>query len=612
MDNKHAVLKQYFGHDTFRSGQEDIVDCLLRGRDVLCIMPTGAGKSVCYQVPALLLDGITIVVSPLISLMKDQVNALNLSGVPAAFLNSSLSEVQYKKVIDLAVRGQYKILYVAPERLVTKSFLYLCRNVKISMVAIDEAHCVSQWGQDFRPAYMKINEFIRLLPVRPIVGAFTATATDKVKEDVRNLLELQNPYTVTTGFDRPNLYFSVEKPKYKNQRVLELVRKYDDLSGIIYCSTRKNVEEVCDLLLKSDISATRYHAGLGEEERHRNQDDFVFDRKKVMVATNAFGMGIDKSDVRYVVHYNMPKNIENYYQEAGRAGRDGERSDCILLYSPKDVHTNRFLIERSAPNPGLTIEEQDRVRELDEERLKYMTYYCTTGECLREYMLRYFGEHGKSYCGNCSNCLGNFETVDITVDAQKILSCVAKTKGRFGVTVICGVLRGSRSEKILSLHLDEQSTYGIMKECNEKQLRDIIDFLCEKGYLSVSGGQYPVLKLTQQSKPVLCGEETLTMKQSKTVTVERKLSKKQVMANIDTSLFTRLKQLRLVLANKQNVPAYIVFNDATLVDMCAKLPRTMSEFLEVSGVGNAKAQQYGEIFLDTIKHYLDSKQKKDS
>lgn len=603
MDKKVAVLKKYFGHNEFRQGQEDIVNCLLGGRDALCIMPTGAGKSICYQVPALLFDGITVVVSPLISLMKDQVNALTVSGIPAAFINSSLSETQYQKVVSYAKQGRYKIIYAAPERLLTNSFLSLCKSIKISMLAVDEAHCVSQWGQDFRPSYLKIAEFIETLPYRPIIGAFTATATDKVKDDISNILKLKNPYTITTGFDRPNLYFAVERPSSRKAKLLNLINERSDSCGIVYCSTRKNVEEICDLLNDNGIKATRYHAGLSEKERHKNQEDFIYDIKNVMVATNAFGMGIDKSNVRYVIHYNMPKNIENYYQEAGRAGRDGEKAECILLYNSKDLGTNYFLIDNSAPNEELTLEEAKEVRELDLKRLRQMSYYCTTGKCLREYILNYFGENTKNYCGNCSNCLSKFESIDVTVDAQKILSCIAKTKGKFGSGMICCILRGSKNEKIMSLGLYEQSTYGIMSECSDKYIKDIINFLCENGYIDIVGDKYPILKLTKSSLAVLHNEVTLSMKQSKEAQRERAVNRKTNMEDVDASLLTRLKQLRLVLSTQQKVPAYIIFNDATLIDMCKKLPKTGEEFLQVSGVGEKKAEMYGDLFMSTIKKY---------
>ena len=467
MSDKLSVLKDYFGHDSFRDGQEQIVDALLDGRDTLCIMPTGAGKSMCYQIPALLFDGVTIVVSPLISLMKDQVGSLVQSGVPAAYINSSLSYPQFLRVLSNVEHGKYKIIYVAPERLLTDGFLDTCKKIKISMVAVDEAHCVSQWGQDFRPSYLKIISFVESLANRPIVGAFTATATNDVKEDIKKILRLENPFEITTGFDRPNLFFGVIKSSSKDEKLIDLIRERGDRSGIVYCATRKNVESVCELLCDNGFSAARYHAGLDEYERRKNQEDFVFDRKNIMVATNAFGMGIDKSNVTYVIHYNMPKNIESYYQEAGRAGRDGGEADCILLYSPKDVRLNRFMIENSEGNDELTIEENEQIRERDFERLKYMTFYSTTNDCLRGFILRYFGGEKKAYCGKCSNCLSVHKLVDVTIDAQKIMSCIARTGQRYGKTVICDVLKGSKSEKILKAELINQSTYGIMKRLRQ-------------------------------------------------------------------------------------------------------------------------------------------------
>lgn len=465
--DKLSVLKEYFGHDSFREGQDRITDSLLGGRDVLGIMPTGAGKSICYQVPALMFDGITIVVSPLISLMKDQVSALVQSGVAAAYINSSLTHAQYLKVLQNTESDKYKIIYVAPERLCAPAFLGICRNLNISMVAVDEAHCVSQWGQDFRPSYLKIPDFIDALNSRPVVGAFTATATGAVRDDIKTLLRLVSPLVVTTGFDRPNLFFSVMQPKNKSIELMKLIKERKNESGIVYCSTRKAVEEVCELLQKNGFAATRYHAGLDENERRRNQDNFVYDRATIMVATNAFGMGIDKSNVSFVIHYNMPKNMESYYQEAGRAGRDGRSADCILLYSAKDVRTNQFLINNSEPNPDLTEDEQEEVRRRDRERLKQMTFYCTTHKCLRKFILEYFGDKGPERCEKCSNCLSNHENTDITVDAQKIMSCVARTGQRYGKKVICDVLRGSKNERLISAGLSRQSTYGIMADCPE-------------------------------------------------------------------------------------------------------------------------------------------------
>ncbi len=603
MADKTRILKEYFGHDSFRHGQEQLVDSLLAGRDALGIMPTGAGKSVCYQVPSLIFDGVTLVISPLISLMKDQVSALVESGVAAAYVNSSLTQAQYFKVLDNIKSGKYKIIYVAPERLSTPGFMSACEGIHISMVAVDEAHCVSQWGQDFRPSYLKICEFIESLPTRPVVGAFTATATDEVRKDIVNLLKLNDPCTVTTGFDRPNLFFGVMKPHTKSIALMRLVRERRQSVGIVYCSTRKAVEDVCDLLCKNGFSATRYHAGLSEQERKANQEDFVYDRKQIMVATNAFGMGIDKSNVSFVIHYNMPQNIESYYQEAGRAGRDGEPADCILLYSPKDVHTNEFLINNSEPNPYLSEEDQAKVRERDLERLKFMTFYCTTTDCLRGFILKYFDDHAAHHCGNCSNCLSEFETVDITVDAQKILSCVARTGQRYGKKIICDVLRGSKSEKVLAPGLDMQSTYGIMADCPETRLREIIDFLCNNKYLLFEGKEYPVLKLTQKSREVLNGSKTLT---AKLASKHQESKKVRELHEEDESLLAALKKLRLTIAMRQSVPAYVVFTDAALVEMCRVRPTTPEDFLSISGVGNAKLEKYGKKFMDAIVEFNES------
>ena len=448
-EKKCEVLRRYFGYTAFRNGQETIVDALLAGRDALCVMPTGAGKSICYQIPALLLPGVTLVISPLISLMQDQVESLTQAGVRAAYLNSTLTPAQYARALRNMAEGAYKIVYVAPERLSTEGFRAVCEKLPISLVAVDEAHCVSQWGQDFRPDYLRIAAFVESLGSRPVVGAFTATATKAVRADMASLLALQDPVCVTTGFDRPNLYFSVQTPHSKPLALLELLEARRDRCGIVYCATRKAVEEVEALLRDKGFSATRYHAGLSEAERRRNQEDFVFDRKSVMVATNAFGMGIDKSNVSFVIHYNMPKNIESYYQEAGRAGRDGSPADCILLYSPQDVRTNRFLIENSEPNPELDAETQEAVQKREYERLRQMTFYCTTTDCLRAFILRYFGEQTAEYCGNCSSCAAGSAVVDASVPAQQVLSCVARTGQRFGRGMISDILRGSESEKIL-------------------------------------------------------------------------------------------------------------------------------------------------------------------
>lgn len=600
MSDKFSVLKDYFGHDSFRDGQEQIVDALLDGRDALCIMPTGAGKSMCYQIPALLFDGVTIVVSPLISLMKDQVGSLVQSGVPAAYINSSLSYPQFLRVLSNVEHGKYKIIYVAPERLLTDGILDTCKKIKISMVAVDEAHCVSQWGQDFRPSYLKIISFVESLANRPIIGAFTATATNDVKEDIKKILRLENPFEITTGFDRPNLFFGVIKSSSKDEKLIDLIRERGDRSGIVYCATRKNVESVCELLCDNGFSAARYHAGLDEYERRKNQEDFVFDRKNIMVATNAFGMGIDKSNVTYVIHYNMPKNIESYYQEAGRAGRDGGEADCILLYSPKDVRLNRFMIENSEGNDELTIEENEQIRESDFERLKYMTFYSTTNDCLRGFILRYFGGEKKAYCGKCSNCLSVHKLVDVTIDAQKIMSCIARTGQRYGKTVICDVLRGSKSEKILKAELNNQSTYGIMKEVTARHIFGTIDFLAEKEYISADN-ETEVLKLLPKSRDVLFGRERLVMK--KVENSEKVVKTHRPEVPVNSELLDALKALRKGIASKKSVPAYVIFTDATLIDMCKKCPETPDEMLEVSGVGRTKLEKFGKQFLEEIAKF---------
>lgn len=471
------------------------------------------------------------------------------------------------------------------------------------MVAVDEAHCVSQWGQDFRPSYLKIPDFIDALNSRPVVGAFTATATGAVRDDIKTLLRLVSPLVVTTGFDRPNLFFSVMQPKNKSIELMKLIKERKNESGIVYCSTRKAVEEVCELLQKNGFAATRYHAGLDENERRRNQDDFVYDRATIMVATNAFGMGIDKSNVSFVIHYNMPKNMESYYQEAGRAGRDGRSADCILLYSAKDVRTNQFLINNSEPNPDLTEDEQEEVRRRDRERLKQMTFYCTTHKCLRKFILEYFGDKGPERCEKCSNCLSNHENTDITVDAQKIMSCVARTGQRYGKKVICDVLRGSKNERLISAGLSRQSTYGIMADCPEKRLRDIIDHLCESGYMTAQGDEYPILKLAPKSRGVLTGQETLRMMLEIPQKKKAAAVKDALLPPADEKLLAALKDLRKSLAMRQSIPAYVVFTDATLIDMCRLKPKTQEEFMEVSGVGQAKSQRYGEVFLAVIAEF---------
>lgn len=600
MSDKYTILRKYFGYTSFRKGQEEMVDCLLSGRDALGIMPTGAGKSICYQVPAMMMEGITIVVSPLISLMADQVSALTQQGISSAYINSSLNENQFNKVLNNASNGKYKIIYVAPERLLTSRFLNLCRGITVSMVAVDEAHCVSQWGHDFRPSYLKIKAFINSLYHRPVVGAFTATATNEVKQDVLEILELREPEVITTGFDRPNLFFSVIRPSNKNDKLIELLRERKGQSGIIYCSTRKNVESVCEFLIRKGYPATRYHAGLEDDERSKNQEDFVYDRRPIMVATNAFGMGIDKSNVSYVIHYNMPKNIENYYQEAGRAGRDGAEADCILMYERSDVHTNQFFIDNMEPNPNLTDEQNEFIRKREELRLKHMMFYCTTSECLRKTILRYFGDVGEEKCGKCSNCLSVYETVDVTIETQKILSCIIRTGQNYGVKTITDVLLGNPSREIVCKDLHKQSTFGIMKDSNVSEIKYIIEKLEELGYIIFVGAGRPILRVTEMSYPVLRGNASIKIEKS------RKMKSKAEnieSALINKELFEELKVVRKYFAMKRGVPDYVIFTDASLVDMCKKLPVTEEEFLNIKGVMKIKMEKYGDEFINVIKDF---------
>ncbi len=605
---KYEILKEYFGHESFRIGQEELIDGILQGKDVVGIMPTGAGKSVCYQIPALMLGGVALVISPLISLMHDQVMSLVQSGIRGAYVNSSLTYNQYCKVLSNIRNGLYKVIYVAPERLETESFIEICKNIDVSLVAVDEAHCVSQWGQDFRPSYLNIEKFIEKLPVRPVVAAFTATATENVKKDIIKLLSLKDPVCVTTGFDRPNLFFSVMKPSTKWVKLLELVRERRALSGIVYCSTRINVEKVCAQLCENGISAVRYHAGLSDEERRQSQEAFVYDRASVIVATNAFGMGIDKSNVSYIIHYNMPKDLESYYQEAGRAGRDGSEAECILLYEPRDVRTARFLIENSEPNDNMTEEEQRELRLKDELKLKYMTFYCTTNDCLRGYMLRYFGESFTGSCGKCSNCLQNYEKLDITVEAQKIMSCIARTRQRFGVKMICDILRGSSNKRITDLGFDRLSTFGIMKDCSESKLRSMINSLISLGLIAQDDGQYPVLFLTDKASAVLSGEQSVETKVLRDAKPKRKGAKE---IPSDYELYERLRSLRKKLADRASVPAYVVFSDAVLRNICEAKPRSREQFSKISGVGGRKLEKYGDVFIREINKYFTEKDLKD-
>lgn len=608
---KEEVLKKYFGYDSFRDGQELMVDSILSGRDVLGIMPTGAGKSLCYQIPALLLSGITLVVSPLISLMHDQVSALNQAGIHAAFLNSSLTPGQYRTALKYTMEGRYKIIYVAPERLMTEEFISIVSELNISMVSVDEAHCISQWGQDFRPSYLRILDFIDQLPYRPVISAFTATATREVREDIMALLNLQDPICLNTGFDRKNLKFIVQHPQDKFKTTLSYVEDHEEDCGIIYCLTRKVVEDVCGKLQREGYQATRYHAGLSDSERKKNQEDFIYDRKKIMVATNAFGMGIDKSNVRYVIHYNMPKNIEGYYQEAGRAGRDGLDSECLLLYAGQDVVTNQFFIDRMEQQESMDDETAETIQEREKERLKKMTFYCFTNECLRDYILRYFGEYGSNYCGNCSNCLTQFEEKDVTEIAGLLIGCVKTSRQRYGMTVIVDTLRGSKAARIMKFRMDQNPFYGKGDQVPVFQLRQVLNFLILHDYLLLTDDEYPIVKLTSLSESVLEGEESVVMKVAKEepkVKKDKKQDKKGKKTKVvegldhevDRELFQQLRELRLEIAKEEKVPPYIVFSDKTLIHMCQLKPGNKEEMLEVSGVGEMKYGKYGERFLSML------------
>ncbi|RZT01907.1 DNA helicase RecQ [Cuneatibacter caecimuris] len=612
---KYQILKQTFGYDSFRTGQEKLVDSILAGRDVLGILPTGAGKSLCYQLPALMMEGVALVISPLISLMKDQVTSLNQAGVHAAFLNSSLTCSQYQKALVFAKEGRYKIIYVAPERLETDEFLDFARNVSISLLAVDEAHCVSQWGQDFRPSYLKIRRFVDQLPNRPAVAAFTATATKTVREDIIDILELREPETVATGYDRPNLFLGVQSPKDRYGALKNFLECRPEKSGLVYCLTRKLVEEVYGKLLADGFSVTRYHAGLDDRERRENQEDFIYDRKQIMVATNAFGMGIDKPDVRFVVHYNMPKNLEAYYQEAGRAGRDGEPAECILLYGGQDVVTNQFFIGHNQENQDLDEMTREIVMEQDRERLRKMTFYCFTNECLRDYILRYFGEYGSNYCGNCSNCLSQFEEADVTEEAKALIGCVESSRQRYGVNVICDTLRGANTAKIRQYRMDENPYYGCLSKLPVFRMRQIVNYMQMQEYLSVTNDEYALLKLTGKSKEVIEGGIKIVMKLAKEQErapkpAKEKAGRKRTEAEAalteqEQKIFEQLRALRMKISREEGVPPYVVFSDKSLAHMCRIKPRNREQMLSVTGVGDFKVKKYGERFLYALEKAME-------
>ena len=603
--NSIETLKYYFGYDSFRDGQENIINAILSGRDVLAIMPTGAGKSICYQVPALMLPGITIVISPLISLMQDQVKSLNEAGIHAAYINSSLSENQISKALSLAAQGHYKIIYVAPERLESSEFIWFAMNVEISMVTVDESHCISQWGQDFRPSYLKIVSFIEQLKKRPIVSAFTATATEEVKDDILCTLGLNNPVTVITGFDRGNLYYRVEHIKRKNDFITDYVKQHKDESGIIYCATRKNVDAVYELLFKNGVSVARYHAGMSNADRKNSQDDFIYDRAPVIVATNAFGMGIDKSNVRYVIHYNMPQSMENYYQEAGRAGRDGEPSQCILLFSAQDIMINRLLLENKDFSE-ISDEDAELVRERDAHRLRVMEMYCRGTGCLRNYILNYFGETTDTQCDNCGNCHRDYKEQDMTAQAKWVINCVAETRGRYGLNIVLGTLMGANRARIRELGTNNYKSYGALKEYTEDEIRDLIMLLIDEGYLIQTEGRYSVIKIGNGIERLRDDSNRIVVRRYDEKEPERKKQtgakrkKTDELTSEGYDLFEKLRALRLEIAREESMPPYIIFSDKTLIDMCVKKPTNKEEMLNVSGVGEHKFAKYGERFIEAI------------
>ncbi len=607
--NKTEVLKTYFGYDSFRKGQENVIDGLLAGKDVVAIMPTGAGKSLCYQVPALLFSGITLVISPLISLMQDQVKSLNEAGVHAAYINSSLTETQISKALALAARGTYQIIYVAPERLESAAFMHFVSQVKISMVTVDEAHCISQWGQDFRPSYLKIVEFIESLPERPVVSAFTATATEEVKEDIACILKLKNPEIIVTGFDRENLYYSVEHiaGKRKDVFVMDYLKKHPRESGIIYCATRKNVDALYEILCKQGIAAARYHAGMDNGERKKSQENFIYDRAPVIVATNAFGMGIDKSNVRFVIHYNMPQSMENYYQEAGRAGRDGENANCILLFSAQDIMIGKFLLERKEFE-GIEEEDVEFLRKRDLHRLYIMEEYCKTTSCLRHYILKYFGERVTGACNNCGNCHHRYEEIDMTQDARQVINALAETKGRYGLAIVAGTLSGANRARLKEIGADRYKSYGALSHRSEADIRLLIEQMIREGYVIQTQGDYSVLRIGDinglKQEDAYVGIRKAEKKEAVSAPRMKKAKSTDVLTGAGYRLFERMKQLRLMIAREEGMPPYIVFSDKTLIDMCAKHPETEEEMLQVSGVGENKLRKYGKRFLDEIAVFV--------
>ena len=590
--DKYQILKDYFGYDDFRQGQLTAIDNILDGIDTMAIMPTGGGKSICFQVPAMMFKGVTLVISPLISLMNDQVRALSQCGIPAAYLNTSLDERVIAKVIDEASQGMYKIIYVAPERLLTRSFMKLCQQIEVSFIAVDEAHCVSQWGQDFRPGYLDIKEFIASFKKRPVVAAFTATATSIVKQDICNLIGLIHPQEIATGFDRENLSFEVVKTKDKLTALKRYLDLYSGTSGIVYCGTRKSVDEVYRELENDGLSVTRYHAGLSKNERTINQENFICDDKQIIVATNAFGMGIDKSNVSFVIHYNMPGDIESYYQEAGRAGRDGSDANCILLFSSSDVILQKWFINNADDNYMLTEHQQKELKKLRMEKLQQMVDYCKADVCLRNHILRYFGENPTQRCGNCSFCTGSTSSVDVTVQAQKIFSCIRRVKEKEPMQIIVDILKGKETDYILSKEYDKLSVYGIMNDSAESQIELYIEYFVKRQLISRDDDGILSLEIS--------GKEVLFKGRRIRKLTDVKKNKDTQASPIDLKLLTQLKIIRKDLANKSGMPAFVIFTDKTLEAMARLRPKDEKEFLLIPGVSQKKAEKFGKIFLSHI------------
>ncbi|HDR7914282.1 TPA: DNA helicase RecQ [Bacillus wiedmannii] len=579
------LLASYFGYSSFRRGQDETIKNVLDGKDTVCIMPTGGGKSICYQIPALVFEGTTLVISPLISLMKDQVDTLVQNGISATYINSSISITEANQRIQLAKQGHYKLLYVAPERLDSMEFVDQLIDMKIPMIAIDEAHCISQWGHDFRPSYLHIHRILDYLPEKPLVLALTATATPQVREDICNTLGINQENTIMTTFERENLSFSVIKGQDRNAYLADYIRQNQKESGIIYAATRKVVDQLYEDLMKAGVSVSKYHAGMSDTDRNEQQELFLRDEVSVMVATSAFGMGIDKSNIRYVIHYQLPKNMESYYQEAGRAGRDGLDSACILLYSSQDVQVQRFLIDQSTGESRFSNEL---------EKLQNMTDYCHTEQCLQSFILQYFGEEPKEDCGRCGNCTDDRESIDVTRESQMVLSCMIRTNQRFGKQMIAQVLTGSKNKKVIEFNFHTLPTYGLLSNRSVKEVSEFIEFLISDELIAVEHGTYPTLKVTEKGKEVLLSKVNVLRKE--------RVETRQIVQ--DHPLFEVLREVRKEIAQGEGVPPFVIFSDQTLKDMCAKMPQSDSELLNVKGIGEHKLVKYGSHFLQAVQHFI--------